>query len=169
MGRLLAHAPRAALAAGIFELGAAHGPRDLARRELAVARLVASATSGCAFCIDMNAAGHGEAGLTRQEVGLLLGLDVERWSELGDREQVAARYAHCLSSTPVELTPALAVALRQHFSDREIVVLATTIAQVNYWARLNSGLGVPSAGFFDDHACELPATGIDPTRSGSVS
>jgi hypothetical protein len=51
--------------------------------------------------------------------------------------------------------------LRQRFSDREIVVLAATIAQVNYWARLNNGLGIPSGGFFDDRACELPLPAAD--------
>ena len=156
-GRLLAHAPRAALTAGIFELGAAHGPRDLGRRELAVARLVASAVSGCAFCIDMNAAGHRDAGLTRDELATLLGLDAEHWSALGEREHAAALYAQSLSSTPVEVSRELQMAVRWRFSDREIVVLATTIAQVNYWARLNNGLGVPSAGFFDERACALPS------------
>ena len=155
-GRLLAHVPRAAVTAGIFELGAAHGPRDLGRRELAVARLVASAVSGCAFCIDMNAAGHRDAGLTRDELATLLELDAEHWPALGEREHAAARYAQSLSSTPVEVSPELQTALRRRFSDREIVVLATTIAQVNYWARLNNGLGVPSAGFFDERVCPLP-------------
>ena len=155
-GRLLAHVPRAAVTAGIFELGAAHGPRDLGRRELAVARLVASAVSGCAFCIDMNAAGHRDAGVTRDELTMLIGLDAERWPALGEREHAAALYARSLSSTPVEVSRELQTALRRRFSDREIVVLATTIAQVNYWARLNNGLGVPSAGFFDERVCPLP-------------
>lgn len=155
-GRLLAHVPRAALTAGIFELGAAHGPRDLGRRELAVARLVASAVSGCAFCIDMNAAGHRDAGLTRDELAALLSLDEAAWPALGEREHAAARYAVALSRTPVEVAPELQVLLRRRFLDREIVVLATTIAQVNYWARLNNGLGVPSAGFFDERACAIP-------------
>ncbi len=155
-GRLLAHAPRAAVTAGVFELGAAHGPRDLGRRELAVARLVASAVSGCAFCIDMNSAGHRDAGLTREELGVLIGLDDARWADLGEREYAAALYARCLSSTPVEVSRELQVLMRRRFTDREIVVLATTIAQVNYWARLNNGLGVPSAGFFDERACTVP-------------
>ena len=51
---------------------------------------------------------------------------------------------------------ALQAVLRQVFTDRELVVLATTIAQVNYWARFNHGLGVPAAGF-----CRVP--GPDPT------
>ncbi len=155
-GRLLAHAPRAALAAGLFELGAAHAPRDLGARELAVARLVASATAGCPFCIDMNSAGHAEARLARDELALVVGLETARWGELGAREHAAARYAACLSATPVAVPDDLRGELRAQFDDREIVVLATTIAQVNYWARFCNGLGIPAAGFFDEGACEIP-------------
>lgn len=36
------------------------------------------------------------------------------------------------------------------FTRREIVILASTAAQVNYWARLNSALGVPSADFMEE-------------------
>lgn len=156
-GRLLAHFPRGALAAGMFELGAAHAPRDLGARELAAARLVASATAGCPFCIDMNAAGYDDAGLTIDELTALLELDEERWPALGLRAELAARYARCLSSTPVILPTALGTALREAFTSREIVVLATTIAQVNYWARFCNGLGVPAAGLFDERVCALPA------------
>lgn len=155
-GRLLAHFPRGALGAGMFELGAAHAPRDLGGRELAAARLVASATTGCPFCIDMNAANHAEARLSTDELTALVGLDVERWPSLGEREHLAARYARCLSSTPVEVPAELKRELRAAFDERELVVLATTIAQVNYWARFCNGLGIPAAGFFDERACPLP-------------
>ncbi|HSO40065.1 MAG TPA: hypothetical protein VLT33_46375, partial [Labilithrix sp.] len=59
--------------------------------------------------------------------------------------------------------PALRSELVACFRPREIVVLATTIAQVNYWARFNQGLGVPAAGFFDATVC-LPRsrTGLRP-------
>jgi len=36
------------------------------------------------------------------------------------------------------------------FTRRKIVILASTAAQANYWARLNSALGVPSAGFMEE-------------------
>lgn len=156
-GRLLAHFPRGAIGAGLFELGAAHAPRDLGGRELAAARLVASATTGCPFCIDMNAAGYADAKLSRDELAALIGLAVDRWPALGAREHLAARYARCLSSTPVEVPIELRGQLRQAFTERELVVLATTIAQVNYWARFCNGLGVPAAGFFDERTCPLPA------------
>ncbi len=163
-GRLLAHVPRAAVGAGVFELTAAHAPRDLGGRELAAARLVASATAGCPFCIDMNAAGSAEAGLSTDELIALLTLDTARWTTLGPRESLAARYAQSLSSTPVVVPTELQTALRAAFTDREIVVLATTIAQVNYWARFCNGLGVPLAGFFDERACPLPVPNRGPAR-----
>jgi len=155
-GRLLAHSPKAALTAGLFEAAAPHGPKDLDARVLAVARIVASAVAGCPFCVDMNAATWQRAGLTPGELDALLRVDEVRWSALAPREETAARYARALSATPVRVDDALEAALRAHFTPREVVVLAHAIAQVNYWSRFNQGLGVPAAGFFDESACALP-------------
>ena len=155
-GRLLARFPKGAIAAGLFELGSPHAPRDLDARVLAIARVVASAVAGCPFCIDMNAATWQAAGLSEKELSALLNLDRQAWSGLARREQVAARYAEALSRTPVELDGELVSALRSEMSPREIVVLAMAIAQVNFWSRFNQGLGVPAAGFFDESVCPLP-------------
>jgi hypothetical protein len=38
---------------------------------------------------------------------------------------------------------------KANFTEREIVILASTAAQVNYWTRLLQALGVPPAGFSD--------------------
>lgn len=154
--RLLAHFPKAAFGAGVLEAAAAHGPGDLDTRLLAIARIVASATAGCPFCIDMNAATHERAKLEVDDLRALLALDHERWRAWPARDRIAAEYAVALSSTPVVLSPALRAELVAAFSAREVVVLATTIAQVNYWARFNHGLGVPAAGFFDEAECRLP-------------
>lgn len=156
-GRLLAHFPKGAVAAGLFELGAPHGPRDLDARVLAVARIVASVVGGCPFCIDMNAASWRQAGLEPGELEALLTLDRARWLELPRRELIAARYAEALSTSPVVLEADLASSVASAFADRERVVLAFTIAQVNFWTRFNQGVGVPAAGFFDESVCKLPA------------
>lgn len=156
-GRLLAHFPKGAVAAGLFELGAPHGPGDLERRVLAVVRIVASAVGGCPFCIDMNAASWRQAGLEPAELEALLTLDRVRWRELPRRELVAARYAEALSATPVLVEADLASSVAAVFTERERVVLAFTIAQVNFWTRFNQGVGVPAAGFFDESVCRLPA------------
>ena len=154
--RLLAHFPKGAVAAGLLELGTPHGPRDLDSRVLAVARVVASAVAGCPFCIDMNAATWQQAGLTASELDGLIRLDQQSWEKLAERERLAAHYAEALSQTPVRLDESLASGLRAAFSEREIVVLALAIAQVNLWSRFNQGLGIPAAGFFDERACRLP-------------
>ena len=37
--------------------------------------------------------------------------------------------------------------VKSAFTEREFVILASTAAQVNYWARLIQALGIPPAGF----------------------
>jgi alkylhydroperoxidase family enzyme len=156
-GLLLAHSTKAALGIGIFEALAPKGPRDLERRALATARIVASVVGGCPFCTDMNAATWHVAGLSAAELrGLLLG---ELVDTLSMREKVAARYARALSLTPVRVDAALARDLREHFIEKERVILAVTIAQVNFWTRLNQGLGVKAVGFFDPSTCVVTASG----------
>lgn len=149
--RLLTWFPKGALGSGVFEVTAAGAPGDLDGRTLAVARIVASAVAGCPFCLDMNAATYQRAGLSVEELRGAASLAPERWAALGVRESTAARYARALSLTPVELDEGLAQELRTVFTPKELVVLATTIAQVNYWSRFNQGLGVPAAGF-----CAVP-------------
>lgn len=156
-GRLLAWFPKGAVGVGVFEALAAGAPGDLDGRSLAAARIVASAVAGCPFCLDMNAATFSRAGLTVAELEALVELRREAWAGLGERPALAARYAEALSVTPVVVTGELAAALGRVFSPREIVVLATTIAQVNFWSRFNQGLGVPAAGFFDESVCRLPS------------
>jgi AhpD family alkylhydroperoxidase len=151
--RLLTYFPKGAIGAGVFELTAAGGG-DLDARCLAVARIVASTVGGCPFCVDMNAATWKRAGLRAEELPVVFGAGP--YDVLGAREAVAARYARALSSTPVLLDEPLVQQLRAQFTPRELVVLATTIAQVNYWTRFNQGLGVPAAGFFDERVCPLP-------------
>jgi AhpD family alkylhydroperoxidase len=145
--RLLTWFPKGAIGAGVFEVTAAGAPTDLDGRTLAVARIVSSAVAGCPFCLDMNAATYQRAGLSLADLQAAASLDANRWNALGPRESTAARYARALSMTPVELDEALAAELKATFDSRELVVLASTIAQVNFWSRFNQGLGVPSAGF----------------------
>jgi len=155
-GRLLAWFPKGAVGVGVFEALAAGAPDDLDARSLATARIVSSAVAGCPFCLDMNAATWKRAGLGADELTMLVHLRRDAWPGLGAREHLAARYAEALSLTPVVLSRELAEALGRAFTPKEIVVLATTIAQVNFWSRFNQGLGVPSAGFFDESVCALP-------------
>lgn len=157
--RLLARFAKGAIGAGILEAAAASGA-DMERpdgaRLLAIARITASAVAGCPFCVDMNAATWERVGLAVDELRGLLSIDEACIDAMEPRGATAARYAIALSRTPVVLASELVSSLRAHFSEREIVVLATTIAQVNFWSRFNQGLGVPAAGFFDERVCTLP-------------
>lgn len=159
-GRILALFPKGALGVGVFEAAAAHAPGDLDARSLAIARIIASVVGGCPFCIDMNAATWQRAGLTASELAALL---ASQWpATLSAREWAAAEYANALSQTPVIVEPSLVQSLRDVFTEREIVVLAVTIAQVNFWTRFNQGVGVPAAGFFDESVCaRLDSAGRD--------
>jgi alkylhydroperoxidase family enzyme len=69
------------------------------------------------------------------------------------REKLALQYARLISNTTPEFPSTFIEELRAGFTAREIVILASTAAQVNYWARLLRALGVPPAGF-SDH-CKL--------------
>jgi AhpD family alkylhydroperoxidase len=144
--RLLAWWPKGAFGSGLFELTAA-GPGDLDARCLAIARLVASRTAGCPFCVDMNAAAAARGTLAEAEITALLAGEPADFAPSDAREATAADYARALSRTPIVLPESLRVRLRAVFTPRELVVLASTIAQVNFWSRFNQGLDIPAAGF----------------------
>ncbi len=91
-----------------------------------------------------------EKHITKDEMLVLQGRkaieDVESFSE---REKVAMQYARLVSQTPLQFPLWFVEELKRCFNGREIVILASTAAQVNYWARLIQALGIPPAGFSD--------------------
>ena len=148
--RILAWYPRAALGSGILEATIANEEGRVDRRMLKLVRLAASFATACPFCADMNAHRHREAGVTDAELEALRAQrDPGEIASLTEAERLAVRYARLASASPLRFHPDLAAALRAHFDEREIVVLAVTAAQVNYWARLTQALGIPPAGFGD--------------------
>jgi alkylhydroperoxidase family enzyme len=94
----------------------------------------------------MNSEGW-EALLTPDELAAIQGTTaLDSVPTLDDRERLAVEYARMASSTPLAFTPEFGARLTSSFTEREIVVLATTSAQVNYWARLIQALGAPPQG-----------------------
>lgn len=151
---LLAWYPRAALSSGVLESLVAHGEGRLTPRLLKLVRLQVSLTVGCPFCVDMNGFDP-EQTLTPAEVAALqTEAPLETVTSFAPLERLALAYTRALSHTPLALTPDLIAALQAQLTAREWVILATTIAQVNYWTRLLQGLGVPPAGFAT--ACVRP-------------
>ena len=146
--RLLAWYPRAAIGSGALEGLVAHQDRNLDERLLKLVRMAASFAAACPFCIDMNSYEHAALGINTEEVSALRGqTELEQPGTFSLRERLAIRYARLISQTPLKFTPDFIELLRANFDEREMVILASTAAQVNYWARLIQALGIPPAGF----------------------
>ncbi len=144
--RLLAWYPKAAISSAVLEGLIAHQEGRLNARMLKLVRMAVSFTAGCPFCVDMNAAGW-EKLITPDELAALQGRKpVGEVSSFNQQERLALEYARLISSTPLRIPQTLIAELQQLFSEREIVILATTAAQVNYWTRLIQALGCPPQG-----------------------
>jgi len=152
--KLLAWYPKAAFSSGILEAMAAHGRKDLNKRILKLVRVQASLSVACPFCIDMNSFEYEKDGISDEEMASLAKRsDADSVKTFSSKERLALEYTSRISQTPVNITKDFIEKLKTEFTEREIVILASTAAQVNYWARLLKSLGVPPAGF-SDH-CEL--------------
>jgi alkylhydroperoxidase family enzyme len=66
-----------------------------------------------------------------------------------ERERLAIQSARLVSQTPLKFHPDFIAQIKANFDEREMVILASTAAQVNYWARLIQALGIPPAGFLE--------------------
>lgn len=144
--RILAWYPKAALGSGMLEALVAHADGRLGRRFLKLVRMTASVAAACPFCIDMNSHAYRAEGITDEEAASLRG-DFEQVSTFSEREKLAIAYVRAISSTPLKFHPDLVERVKAEFTEREFVILASTAAQVNYWARLIQALGIPPAGF----------------------
>lgn len=153
--KLLAWYPKVAISSGVLESLVAHGKKDLNGRILKLIRIQASICVACPFCVDMNSFEYEKDGITPEEMqGLAGNVPMEEIHSFSKAERLAVEYTKIISDTPVEVPIALIEELKIEFSEREIVILSSTAAQVNYWARLLVALGVPPAGFSE--TCKIP-------------
>ena len=146
--RILAWYPKAALGSGVMEGLVAHEDGQMTRRMLKLIRMAASYAVACPFCVDMNSYEYRNVGITDEEAESLHG-DFERVSSFTEQEKLAIEYTCLISQTPLKFHPDMAKRVKSMFNEREFVILASTAAQVNYWARLIQALGIPPAGFGD--------------------
>lgn len=103
----------------------------------------------------MNTAEYEAAGLDADDLAALHAGDDARFDA---RARAVIRLARAMSGTPAQVPTALRAEVAARFTPREVVVLVTAVAQVNYWARLNQALGVPALGFFyaPGASCDAP-------------
>ena len=148
--RLLAWYPKAAIGSGVLESLVAHKDGNLDERMLKLVRMQASFAAACPFCIDMNSFQYENQGISQAELHVLQGREAaENVDTFSERERLAIQYAQLISQTPLRFPPEFIDTFKRHFTEREMVILASTAAQVNYWARLIQALGIPPAGFSD--------------------
>ena len=96
----------------------------------------------------MNSFEYEKYGITKVEVEVLRTFaDLETITSFFEQEMTTLEYARAISTTPLAFSTELVEKLKTHFTEREIVILASTAAQVNYWGRLLQALGIPPAGF----------------------
>jgi alkylhydroperoxidase family enzyme len=113
---------------------------------LKLIRMTASYAAACPFCVDMNSYEYRNVGITDEEAESLRG-DFENVISFSERERLAIEYTRVISQTPLKFYPDLVERVKSAFTEREFVILASTAAQVNYWARLIQALGIPPAGY----------------------
>jgi len=144
--RILAWYPKAAIGSGIMESLVAHDDGQMTLRMLKLIRMAASYAVACPFCVDMNSYEYRSVGITDEETESLCG-DFEKVTSFTEREKLAITYTRLISQTPLKFHPEVVEHVKSVFNEREFVILASTAAQVNYWARLIQALGIPPAGF----------------------
>ena len=154
--RILAWYPKAAIGSGVLESLVAHEDGQMDKRMLKLIRMTASFAAACPFCIDMNSFEYQECGITDEEADTLrLHADPETVPTFSERERLAIIYSRLISQTPLAFPPEVVGRVKSVFSEREMVILSSTAAQVNYWARLIQALGIPPAGYTDECAVKL--------------
>lgn len=151
LAKLLAWYPRVAVSSGVLEALIAHHDGRLDARILQLVRLQTSFAVACPFCIDMNAVNRALQSITPAELAALQGrTELEAVPSFTLRERLALGYARLITRTPLAFPLDFIEQVKTNFTEREIVILASTAAQVNYWARLIQALGVPSMGLADE-------------------
>ncbi len=149
--RVLGWYPKALIGSGLLEAFIAHDEPETPKRLLAMVRIFVSFRVSCAFCIDMNAQHFRDAGLSELELKALRNLAAgTNSSSIGvftQKESAALAYIASMTSTPVRFDADNIALVRELFGERGMVILASTAAQVNFWARLIQSLGVAPAGF----------------------
>jgi AhpD family alkylhydroperoxidase len=111
---------------------------------LELVKLRASQINGCGYCVDMHTSDARKAGESERRL-----YAVAVWREtpfFSPRERAALAWTEAL--TRLSQQPPLDAefaALREHFSEREMVDLSLAIAAINSWNRLAVGFGAQPA------------------------
>ncbi|MGA0594496.1 carboxymuconolactone decarboxylase family protein [Enterovirga sp. CN4-39] len=110
----------------------------LERRFVHLVKLRASQINGCAYCVDMHSKEARHDGLSEQWINLLCVWQESPVYDARERALLAWTEAVTLLADTGAPDEDYA-ALREHFSDEDIVKLTVAIATINVWNRLAVG------------------------------
>jgi AhpD family alkylhydroperoxidase len=148
-----AHHPGILRGYGIFEWETGRA-RSVEPKLKDLAGIKAAALVGCEFCLDIGSAIGAKSGVTAEQLA-----DLPRYREsdhFDETETLVLDYAVAMTATPSVVPDELFDALRERFSERQLVELTSAIAIENYRARFNWAFGIGPQGFVKGGACALP-------------
>jgi len=107
----------------------------LERRTFELVKIRASQINGCAYCLDMHTRDARAAGETEQRIYAL-----DAWRETrfyNDRERAALAWTEAVTKvTDGHVPDEVFTAVREQFSEAELVDLTLAVAAINSWNRL---------------------------------
>ena len=116
-------------------LGEAAVASGLEKSMLELVKLRASQINGCAFCVAMHSRDARELGESQERLDL-----VAVWREapcFTPREEAALEWTEALTLIAEDHVPdAVYAAVKQHFSDSELVNLTAAVVAINGWNRI---------------------------------
>jgi len=166
VSKILSWYPKTAIGSAVLESLVAHKDKTISKRMLKLVRMQASFAVSCPFCIDMNSAEYEKSNITPEELVAIQDSNlISEVKTFSKRETLALEYARLISKSPLSFPGSFIEELKQNFTEREIVILAGTATQVNYWARLIQALGfrLPDFQIKAPMMTQMKIIRIDPT------
>lgn len=141
--RILMWYPKAFWGSGLMELFICHKDKELSPRMLKLIRIYTSVLVSCPFCMQLNTNGFEKYNISPELKALLFNKNIKEGDGLTEHnERIMLRYVEAICKTPVSFDQDVVQELKDNFSERAIVIIASTTAQVNFWARLIQAFGV---------------------------
>jgi AhpD family alkylhydroperoxidase len=123
----------------LLALGKAVDESGLDKGLTELVKLRASQINGCAFCVQIHLNTARKIGVDRAKLDL-----VATWKDAGifsEKECAALAWTESLTGLPVHGAPDEAyTAVRQHFTETEMLFLTIAIGTINNWNRLGVAL-----------------------------
>jgi AhpD family alkylhydroperoxidase len=121
----------------LLAMGKAADESGFDLQTIELAKLRVSQINNCAFCLQIHLNKSRKLGIPQEKLDL-----VSAWREAGifsDKERAALAWSETLARLAGENVPDAAyTAVREHFSEEEVVSLSVSIAAINAWNRLGA-------------------------------